>query len=77
MNEPKIGPLSDCCSKEARSSIHEHRDAAICGACGFLILAWDNPGEQRKTRDELLRHGVRFCEGRQGALFLTAKERAD
>jgi len=61
---------------DAQRSIKKHRDVAICGGCGRLILAWDNPDEQRKTREELRSHGVVFSEGRQGALFLTAKVRA-
>jgi hypothetical protein len=75
-SEPAIDPLDPCCVKDAKTSISKHRDVAICGGCGRLILAWDNPDEQRKTRDELRGHGVSFSEGRQGALFLTAKVRA-
>ena len=76
MEEPEIGSLGDCCQREAGSSIQKHRDVAICGGCQRLILAWDNPEEQRKTRAELQSHGVVFSEGRKGALFLTAKERS-
>ncbi len=74
--EPKIDPLDPCCTSEALKSISKHRDVGICGGCGRLILAWDNPDEQRKTREELRGHGVAFSEGRQAALFLTAKVRA-
>jgi hypothetical protein len=69
-------PLDDCCRTEARASVKKHRDVAVCGKCLRLILAWDNPEEQRKTRAELERHGVEFGEGRQGTLFVTAKERS-
>ena len=75
-NEPTIAPLDPCCAKKVSASIQKHRDVAICGGCGRLILAWDNPDEQRKTREELHKHGVAFSEGRQGALFVTAKVRA-
>ena len=71
-----ISPLSDCCTKEAKGSCKRHRDVAICKGCGRLILCWDNPDEQRKTREELERSGAEFSEGRKGALFLTAKVRA-
>ena len=75
-DEPAIEPLDDCSKGDAQSSIKKHRDVAICGSCGRLILCWDNSEEQPKTRAELRRHGVAFGEGRQGALFLTAKERS-
>ena len=71
-----IDGLEDCCRAEGRRSLKKHRDVAICKACGRLLLAWGNPEEQRKTRAELERHGVSFCEGRQGTLFIMAKERA-
>lgn len=76
MSGPEIPALDACCQGEAQTSIQKHRDVAICGGCGRLILAWDNPEEQRKTRAELEQHGVTFSEGRKGPLFLTAKERA-
>ena len=81
MNDPTdpdepIDALDACCVAEAKKSIRKHRDVAICKGCRRLILGWDNPEEQRKTRDELRRHGAAFAEGRQGALFLTAKGRA-
>lgn len=75
-DESEIDPLDPCCVRDAQKSITKHRDVAICGGCGRLILAWDNPDEQRKTREELRGHGVRFSEGRQATLFLTAKVRA-
>jgi hypothetical protein len=72
--EPPIAALDDCCQAEAKRSLHKHRDVAIC-SCGRLLLAWDNPEEQRKTRAELRGHGVAFAEGRLGTLFVTAKAR--
>ena len=69
-------PLDPCCVTEAKRSLKKHRDVAFCG-CGRLLLCWDNPDEQRKTRAELVAHGVTFAEGRQGTLFVTAKVRAD
>ena len=68
--------LRACCQAEARRSLQRHRDVAVCNGCGRLLLAWDNPEEQRKPRAELERHGVSFEEGRLGTLFVTAKERA-
>ena len=68
--------LDSCCAEGARRSLRKHRDVALCNDCGRLLLAWDNPEEQRKTRAELERHGVNFSEGRLGTLFVTAKERA-
>ncbi len=67
--------LSECCEREARRSLKEHRAVAVCDGCHRLLLAWDNPEEQEKTRLELEAHGVLFAEGRVGELYVTAKER--
>ena len=72
----EIEPLSSCCKQEARRSVSSHANVAICSKCQRLILAWDNPEDQRKTRAELQDHGVAFSEGRLGPLFVTTKERA-
>jgi hypothetical protein len=71
----EIPGLDPCCKAEARRSLKKHRDVAFCPDCARLLLAWDNPEEQRKTRAELSDHGVAFGEGRLGPLFVTAKVR--
>ena len=68
--------LSDCCETEARRSLKKHRDVAICDGCHRLILAWDNPEEQAKTRQELETLGVAFAEGQVGDLHVTSKDRS-
>lgn len=69
-------PLPDCCATEAARSLKRGRDVAVCDRCGRLLLAWEDPEEQAKTRIELLRNGVEFAEGRAGRLWVTAKARA-
>lgn len=67
--------LSACCAAEAARSLARARDVATCDRCGRLLLAWEDPAEQEKTRAELVRHGVAFAEGRVGKLWVTAKPR--
>lgn len=68
--------LDSCCEREALRSLKKHRDVAICDGCGRLLLAWDDPGDQEKTRAELESHGTGYAEGKLGGLFVTAKDRA-
>lgn len=68
--------LSACCAAEAAKSLRQTRDVAVCDRCGRLLLGWEDPVEQEKTRAELLRSGVEFAEGRAGKLYVTAKARA-
>lgn len=72
MNPP---PLSRCCAAEAARSLARARDVAVCDGCGRLLLGWEDPAEQEKTRAELEGHGVDFAEGRVGRLWVTAKAR--
>jgi len=67
--------LPPCCLAEAGRSLRKHRDVAVCDGCHRLLLAWDGPEEQAKTRTELEAHGVAFAEGRIGGLYVTAKDR--
>lgn len=48
----------------------------MCDGCGRLLLCWEDPAEQEKTRAELTGHGVDFAEGRVGRLWVTAKARS-
>jgi len=68
--------LDRCCAAEAARSLARARDVAVCDGCGRLLLCWEDPVEQEKTRLELGQHGVAFSEGRVGRLLVTAKARA-
>jgi len=70
-----IDSLADCCRAEAGRSLAKNRDVAVCDRCGHLLLGWDDPDEQLKTRVELETHGVAFSEGKVGALYVTSKAR--
>lgn len=68
-------PLDPCCAAEAGRSLQRARDVAVCDRCGRLLLCWEDPAEQEKTRAELDRHGIGYAEGRVGRLWVTAKAR--
>jgi hypothetical protein len=68
-------PLAACCAAEAKRSLKKARDVATCDRCGHLLLGWEDPDEQLKTRVELEAHGVAFSEGKVGKLYVTSKAR--
>ena len=67
--------MKECCEKEARKEITRGRGIATCDGCGRLILGYDNEADFKRTVDALTTSGVAFEQGRQGKLWIVAKER--
>jgi hypothetical protein len=67
--------LKDCCAREAAENLGRHRDVATCDGCGRLLLAYGDERTYELTVAELEEKGASFDTGRQGELWIVAKER--
>jgi len=67
--------LKNCCAKEAERSARKHRDVAVCDGCNRLLLAYGDEATFQLTVDELDAKDVGYDTGRQGPLWIVAKER--
>jgi len=67
--------LTDCCAREAAKSLAKHLDVATCDGCSRLLLAYGDETTFQLTVDELDVKNVGFDTGRQGQLWVVAKER--
>lgn len=70
-----MGPLQDCCQREADASLKRHRAVAVCEDCGRLLLAYGDREDYDRTVEELEDHGTDFQVGETGELLVVAKER--
>lgn len=68
-------PLQDCCAREAAASLGRHRDVATCDGCGRLLLAYGDEQTYGLMVAELQKKGVAHQTGRQGSLWIVAKDR--